>query len=514
MTAKAPPVDPRVTTGWPRRLAEAARRNWPLSIPALVGLVVRLVNVLVWRPTCDYVAADWGPGLTPLFEHIDRFNKPAPAACFTFGSGDANFYFAQAKMLSSGAGLGQPFQWVLLGDFYPSAAHPPTYPFFLALVDKVGLTTITQQRIATCLLGVIGVFLVGLAAKQISGRMRAGVVAASLAAVYPAMWISDGKLLSESMYVPAMALILMAAYKFWRQPRPASAVLLGLAIGFGQLTRAETGMLAFIMVPALAFALRHRLSRRSWTTLALLAFLVCQAVVFPWALRNLVTFTNPVLGTTGTGAVLLQTNCEAAYEDPDNLGFTNVNCLAKDPEVVQLLAQAVSPGGGGLDESEYDAIFRRKALDYAQQHKGRAVVVAGARIARAWGWGPEGILRVDGGINDPNSLFPTGIEERGYWPSLVGLVIYYLTLPFAVGGLWVLRRRTITIIPFVSIFVMFTVTAVVGGALTRYRAGVDASLVVLIGIAADAAIAWVARRRSSRSTPPAEGRPEREEALA
>jgi LPXTG-motif cell wall-anchored protein len=309
--------------------------------------------------------------------------------------------------------------------------------------------------------------------------------------VYPLFWISEGKLMSETLYVPAVALILMASFAFWRRPRPASAITLGAAVAFGQLVRAETGMLAFILILPLAFLLRRRLSTKSWITLGLLGFLTAQALVLPWSVRNLTTFHNPVLGTTGSGAVLLQNSCDAAYEDPDYLGFTNIRCLTEDPEAAQLiLGEGLTPGST-LDESDYDKIFRDKAVAYLRDHPGRTPVVALARIGRAWGWGPQGTLTVDGGTNPPNTLFPTGVEERGYWPTLVGLVIYYVTLVAGVAGLVVLRRRRITILPFLALFVMFTVTAVVSGALTRYRAGVDASLVVLSGVALDA---WWSRK--------------------
>ncbi|MBI2706329.1 MAG: glycosyltransferase family 39 protein [Actinobacteria bacterium] len=476
----------------------ATRRNALLLVPALVGLSVRLLNVLWWRPTCEYNPLDWEPGGTPLLEHLERSRLPAPVECFNFGAGDANFYYGQGRMIAAGRGLGQPLQWLLLGDsaWHPSAAHPPSWPLTLALFNKLGLATITQQRLMAGVIGAVSVFLIGLAAKQITGRLRAGVVAASVAAVNPLFWISEGKLMSETMYVPAVTLIVMSSYSFWRRPRPATAVWLGAAIAFGQLTRAETGMLAFILVFPLAFLLRTRLSKKSCVTLGLLAFLTVQVLTLPWGLRNLTSFRNPVLGTSGTGTVLLQNSCDAAYEDPDFLGFTNIRCLTEDPEARAMLVNEGLMPGSDTDESEFDKRFREKAIEYIKAHPERTPVVVAARIGRAWGWGPQGTLTVDGGTDPPNSLFPTGFEERGYWPSLVGLAFYYGTLPAAVFGLAVLRRRHVPILPFVVLFVMYTITTVVSGALTRYRAGIDASLVILASVALDALWTWLDHRRS------------------
>jgi hypothetical protein len=77
--------------------------------------------------------------------------------------------------------------------------------------------------------------------------------------------------------------------------------------------------------------------------------------------------------------------------------------------------------------------------------------------------------------------------------------MYYELLALAVAGLVVLRRRSVPILPFVSLAVLATVTAFVAIGITRYRYPVDVGLVILAGVALDAAWRWVrAPRRPAR----------------
>ena len=82
------------------------------------------------------------------------------------------------------------------------------------------------------------VVVVGLLARQLvawgrpgeSGR-RAGLAAATVAAVYPGLWINDGMLLSESAAILAITLTTAAAYAFWHRPSWRRAGLLGFVAG-------------------------------------------------------------------------------------------------------------------------------------------------------------------------------------------------------------------------------------------------------------------------------------------
>ena len=132
--------------------------------------------------------------------------------------GDDFFYHWQANALADGMGFLNPLTWKALGRIDPSGAHPPLYSMYLAVVSWFGGTTPLVHRLASCVLGAGGVVLIGLVARRIAGP-RAMLLAAFLGAVYPMLWINDGMLISESMYVPLVALTLLCAYRLWESPR-------------------------------------------------------------------------------------------------------------------------------------------------------------------------------------------------------------------------------------------------------------------------------------------------------
>lgn len=482
------PVRPSLSS----RVAQATVRNWPLLAVAVVGLVLRLFFVTVWWPTCDYDASIWLPGGVTLEEGLDKVKNP-DRECFDVASGDSTFYFGQGQMIAEGKGLGSPFSYFINGDYQPSAAHPPGYSSFLAAANLVGLTTVAQQRVASTFLGAVGVFLIGLVGQRLAGR-RGGVIAASLAAVYPFLWINDGKLMSEALYIPLVATVLLAAYAFWDRPRPRTALLLGLAIGAAQLVRAETGMVAWIMVPFLVWGMRDRLKGTGWLKLGALAVVTAQVVVMPWTLRNLTSFERPVFGTAGVGIVLLSGSCDAAYYDDETLGLLNFKCLEDDPEALGFILSAIAPGTGD-DESVVDYKAREKALSYIAENPGRTPVVMAARIGRIWDLYKPG----------QNTDVDVFLEVRPRGPTVWGKVMYFAMWPFAILGLVVLRKRRLPISPFIAIFIMTTFVALISFALSRYRVPSEVALVVAASVGIDQlARQWWDRRRRSAAPPAAE----------
>ena len=103
------------------------------------------------------------------------------------------------------------------------------------MFSKLGFDSPVDHRLASCLLGVAAVVLVGILARRVAGD-RAGLIAAGLAAVYPQLWINDGMLISESMYVVFIALTLLCAYRLWDSDKWTDAALLGAMIALSALT--------------------------------------------------------------------------------------------------------------------------------------------------------------------------------------------------------------------------------------------------------------------------------------
>jgi 4-amino-4-deoxy-L-arabinose transferase-like glycosyltransferase len=437
-----PPVDvderpPTRTAGW---------FVWGIAGFTFLGFLVRVMNVLWWRPTTDV------PGY-----HGYRL------------WGDAFFYHWQANALAKGAWFVDPAAWFLSGSERASAVHPPLYTTYLALWSWIGLDGVTAHRLASSVLGTVTIVVIGLLVRRIAGN-TAGLIAAGIAAVYPELWINDGMVLSETAAILAAAVALTAAYVFWAKPSTRTAVLLGLACGVTALGRTELVLLFPLVVIPLAFLVRSVDWRRR-VKLAVVACLVGALVIGPWVVANMLRFEEPVTMTSATGSALSAASCDEVYYG-QLIGYY-ANCF-----------QGPWPPASA-DESQRDIEPRKQAIEYIKNHKKRLPLVAAARVGRLWGLFKPG----------QTTAFDWTIEGRGRAASWIGLFSYYVLMVFAVVGLVVLRRRRITILPLIAIPVIATSAAAITFGVTRYRAPAEVAIVVAAAVGIDAG--W--RRLRSRA---------------
>jgi len=411
--------------------------------------------------------------------------------------GDDFFYHWQANALADGMGFINPLTWKALHRIDPSGAHPPLYAMYLAVISKFGGTTPLAHRLASTVLGAGGVVLVGMVARRIAGP-RAMLIAAFLAAVYPMLWINDGMLVSESLYIPLVALLLLFSYRLWDSRSWLDAALLGGAIGLAALTRPEAVMLVALVGLPFLFAKSTGDAKRQ-----ILMFLLiggtCLVVILPWWVRNLTTFEKPVFLATGHGSVLQSANCDQTYSGP-YLGYWNIECITAgrppaNAQQQELLKSKDFPGVAYLlaqdprDESVADVKARTKAIHYIKDHITRAPLVAAARVGRVWGF-----FRVKQEVQ-----FDDFFERRGHWPSWAGTWMYYALAALSIYALVWMRKRRIPISPMVAIIVMVTFTAAISIGITRYRVGADVMLTILGGVGID--VLW---RRFRPSPAPAD----------
>jgi len=355
----------------------------------------------------------------------------------------------------------------------------------------LGFDTPLAHRLASCVLGVAAVVVVGLVGRRIAGDW-AGILAAGVAAVYPELWINDGMLVSESMYILVIAATLLFAYRLWASRSWVDAALLGALIGLSALTRPEAVILVPLIGLPFLFSRRDRFPRRVGTFFVIGG--LCLLVILPWWVRNLSQFRDPTFLATGNGVVLQVSNCDQTYSG-EFLGYWNVECLTADAppvseEVERQLAESDVPGLVGLqanddvDDSEFDTAARQKAFDYISNHKSRVPVVVAARVGRIWGvYRPTQTVEWD--------IF---FERRGHWPSWTGAWMYYALVPMAVYALATMRRRRVPISPMLATFAMVTITVAAAMGITRYRVGADVALAILGGVAIDSLVRHFRKR--------------------
>jgi 4-amino-4-deoxy-L-arabinose transferase-like glycosyltransferase len=358
--------------------------------------------------------------------------------------GDGREFHLLANVLADSGRYLQPFQYAYLHRTIPTTEKPPLYPTLLALPSWLGLDSYAAHRVVSCLFGAAAVVLIGMLGRRVGG-VRIGLLAAAIAAVYPALWMLDASLRSESLYLPLIALVLLLTYE-------RRFVWVGAALGLAALTRSE----ALLLVPLLLFALPRPRLRPALAVVA-----ACFVVVAPWLVRNWITFDQPTGISTNEGGLFAGANCHSAYYTPL---IGTWACFPKnDP-------------AWGDNEAVISGHLRTRAVDYATDHAGRVPAVVGVRVLRVWDlWDPRDAARLEASIADR--------DIRAQQAAMASL---YLLAPFAVFGAIVLRRRgeplRILLIPIV--FVVLVGALSYGS--TRFRVAAEPSIVVLasVGLAA------------------------------
>ncbi|HLM96782.1 MAG TPA: glycosyltransferase family 39 protein [Acidimicrobiales bacterium] len=449
-TATAAPTG---TTGAPRESEvpdrRAMRRWWLwLGVITLGGFGIRLGTVL-GRPN----------------------RKPG---------GDAYYYHAAANLLVEGYGFIDPWHFAQHHhQFIQTADWPPLFVFVLAMTSVVGLKSFFAHRVWCCVIGAAAITVCGFTGREIAGR-RVGLIAAFLVAVYPNIWMSDELALSESLSPLLVALVLLCAYRFWKQPGTRRMLLLGAVLGVAMLGRDELTLLVPLIV--IPLALVARLRWRARLGLAALGTLAALTVVAPWVGYNMSRFQKPTFISTGLGITLASANCDETWSGPFE-GYWSLPCSLH------------TPIDRHVDKSVQSAEAQSYAMHYIRTHEHRLLRVELARLGRAFGaFHPLQQVELD-----------FYVETRPYHWALVGLGMYYAFVALGVGGVVVLRRRRVPVFPLLAIGLDVAATVLVSFGQTRYRTTFEVSLVLLSAVALDRV--WDGLRRRGPPADVARGTP-------
>jgi 4-amino-4-deoxy-L-arabinose transferase-like glycosyltransferase len=376
---------------------------------------------------------------------------------------DEVFFSIMPQAIADGQGYVNPFLLAFRGVTEPTAGHPPLYSFILAGLVKLGSHSADVQRLTGTVFGAGTIVTVGLIGRRLADA-RAGLIAAGLAAIYPMLIAADGALMSESLFGLLAALTLFAAYRLLDEPTLGRAAVLGGVAGLAALTRTEALLLlVVVLVPVLR--------RPAGWRAALVAVLAAVVVITPWSVRNWVVFDRPVLVSTNSDSAIAGANCDATYHGHD-IGFWQLDCIRPHPG----------------NEVKSIAAARKDGLNYARDNAGRVPVVVAARLARTW------------------SLFrpfqtPEGRSQRA---QKLGVIAFFLLVPFAVAGALALRRRRDDLWIILMPFLVVSVIAIVTYGNVRFRESAELSLVVLAAIALDRLWRRWEARQSPQPTPAAQ----------
>jgi hypothetical protein len=378
--------------------------------------------------------------------------------------GDSLYYSLQGHDLAHGRWFIEPFRFRVDHVTAPSAVHPPLFSLYLGVVSRLGADSFLAHRIAACVVGAAAVGVIGLVGRRLAGD-RAGLIAAVIAALYPYFWINDAVALSESLLALTTALMLLAAYAFWRRPSPWRAAAFGGGIALVALTRAEAALLFAILALPMVIMAPGLDSRRRLERLGAMA-LASVVLIGPWVGYNIARFKEPAYLSTGSGVTLVDSSCDVAYSG-DAIGWWSFTCI---------------PDRLASDEAVNDRRNREVALRYVRHHKSELPKVVAARVGRMWG-----VFR---------PLQTVDLDGRGVNADRIGLVASYVLIPLAIWGLVLLRRRKQPILPMLALAALVTITAALFYGAIRFRVPADVAIVACAAVALDTA--WSKLRPVSR----------------
>ncbi len=226
-----------------------------------------------------------------------------------------------------------------------------------------------------------------------------GLIAAFLVAVYPNLWMSDELGLSEALSPVLVALVLWAAYRFWRKPGLGSVVALAASVGLATLARDELSLLmVFVVVPMVLMASVLRWRRR--IGLLAVAGLTVLVMVGPW-----VGLQHEPLRRPGLHQLRFRRH-------PGLFQLSRALPRALRGLLVARSARCwprtrFTPGA---DESVQGAEAQAYAFRFIDAHRNRILPVEMARLGRAFGvFHPLEQIRLD-----------STVETRPYRWALVG----------------------------------------------------------------------------------------------
>ncbi len=395
----------------------------------------------------------------------------------TLTTGDAFWYHMQARLVADGRGFLNPFLLQNQGIAGPGADHPPGLVLILTAADLLGIDTPQGQRILMSVLGTASILLIALLGRRIGSR-KVGIVAALLAATYPNIWINDGMLMVETVYILVIAASLLATYRYLDRHRLGDLVVLSSALAAAAMLRPESLVLFAVMVTPMVLSRTTLSWPRRCMHLAVAALIPILAFA-PWVIYNLGRFESPVTISTGAGQTLAAGNCDITYSG-DKIGYYDLGCIDD--------RWTGDPTG---DPTERDAALQADAREYMSAHRSELPKVMLARVARVWHlYGAEQSLTLDGWIEGRAGGPPSGDRSL----VTVALLSYFALVPLALVGGFLTWRRGVRIWPLLVQPALVTVVAAITFGITRYRAGAEITLVVLAAVTICAVHHWVTTR--------------------
>ncbi len=420
-----------IATRW-----RGASFRFQLALVASFGLLLRVLYVVVVKR--DHSLAS---------EHIS--------------AGDQYYYSLAADALVDGKGFVTPW-YEIIGEMPPNPAadHPPLTAIVAALGSLLSPQSehIFTQRLVMCVVGAGVIVMVGLLGWRLAGR-SVGLIAASVAATYPPLWINDGLVMAESLTALCVAGAVWSALRYRDAPQFWRGAQVGMWVGLAALARSES----LLLVPLLVMPLML-VTHGSWRARAKATVVSCVAVmvvVTPWVLPNIARFDEPVFMSTNDGLTLIGANSPQTYSG-SAIGFWTLE-YANSLNVPEL-----QDG----DPSVRAQIFRTEAFAYVSDNLSKLPQVVVARLGLLWSvFKPLQMSELNTG------------EGREVWASNLALVGFWVAAPLAFLGWRCLGAAKAVRWPLAALMLHVCLIGMLFYGLPRFRVPAEIAVVVCAAVA-------------------------------
>ncbi len=366
----------------------------------------------------------------------------------------------------------------------PTVDRAPLWPFIIAIVDRIIGPQDILVRLLLCFIGSATCGLLYLFAKDLFGE-RIGIFAGVVSAIYPFLYVYDGWLYSESLYIFLLLAFCYSLYHLQRTPRLSLMVTSGVLLGLLSLTR-PNGIALLCLFVAWAGVLGW-IKILAWRTVVKSIFVVSLLsllFVAPWMIRNYKVTHSLVPIAMGDGKVMLGAyNYETVDPIYQHGYYAGVWIIPN--ESTPWVATKFPKDCSGPCEIRRDNAYRAAALQWIEGHISYMPYMIGQHIVNTWEVVPQ---EADLAIN----RFP----ERGSSRFVIMMMesITPLVIALALLGLIVTSGRWRDLL-FIYLMIMLTLAQdVVFYGIPRFRAPIEPMLVLL----ASGALWWIVTYTSKR----------------
>ncbi len=307
---------------------------------------------------------------------------------------------------------------------------------------------------------------------------RIAVVAGIVAAFYPELYIYDGWLYSESLYIFLLLAFCYALYRLQRTPHRNWIIACGVLLGLLSLTR-PNGLLvtALVILWAIIMGWKKILSWRTASRSVLAIILISFIFVIPWTIRNYAVSHAFVPVATGDGKVLLGAYNDMILTRPEYLGMW----ILPD-ESTPSIAQPFEKNCAAGCEIRRETTYKYYAGQWIEEHVTDMPFLLGIHFVNMW----------QPATNEAD-LITNRFPDR---PTSVVTLFMMRTFPipiFALAALGlVVTRKRWRELTFIYLMILMTIAqCIVFYGSPRFRAPIEPMLILL----AAGAIWWFLNRR-------------------